>query len=158
MQSKDPIVLQPGEGNMLNVIGRDLFFLANKEQTNGMWSMIEYTAPPNAPGPPPHYHKEMEEAFYVVQGTLTVSINGNISETGAGGFVNIPPYAIHTFENKSDKPLKVLILMSPGGFENYFFEMNELVKANPGFPPKDMKPFIQLYEKYDTWLPEQKNA
>ena len=158
MRSKNPIVLQAGEGNIMDLMGRKLAFLADKEQTNGMWSMIEYSAPTHAPGPPPHYHKEMEEAFYVIEGTLTAIINGKVSEIGAGGFVNIPVYAVHTWENKHDKQLKVLLLMSPGGFENYFKEMNELVKILPEFPPKDMTPFIQLFAKYDTWLPEQKQA
>jgi quercetin dioxygenase-like cupin family protein len=158
MQSKKPVVLQPGEGNILNLMGRKLAFLAGKEQTNGMWSLIEYTAPPHAPGPPPHYHKEMEEAFYVIDGTLTALIDGKVSETGAGGFINIPPYVVHTWENKQDKPLKVLLFMSPGGFEKYFIEADELVKSLPEFPPKDMTPFIRLFAKYDTWLPEQQQT
>jgi hypothetical protein len=48
--------------------------------------------------------------------------------------------------------------MSPGGFENYFIEANELMKTLPEFPPKDMTPFIKLFAKYDTWMPEQKQA
>lgn len=158
MQSKNPVFLQPSEGNMLNLMDRKLVFLASKEQTNGMWSLIEYTAPPHASGPPPHYHKEMDEAFYVIDGTLTAYINGEMSAIGAGGFVSIPPYSVHTWENRHDTALKVLILVSPCGFENYFIEMNELVKTLPAFPPKDMKPFIQLYGKYDTWLPDQQQA
>jgi hypothetical protein len=63
METKHAIILQPGEGNIMEIMGRNLAFLASKEQTNGMWSLIEYTAPPHSPGPPPHYHKEMEEAL-----------------------------------------------------------------------------------------------
>ncbi|HRH60404.1 MAG TPA: cupin domain-containing protein [Chitinophagaceae bacterium] len=154
MEKLSPVILPPGQGKIINMIGRSLVFLASKEQTQQQWSCIEYTAPPYSGGPPVHYHKEMEEAFYVIDGILTANINGEKIEAGAGGFVNIPPYHLHTWENAHDIPLKTLLFMAPGGFENYFIEMNELIKTLPEFPPKDMTPFHKLFAKYDTYLPE----
>ena len=36
------------------------------EDTDGRWTLCEYTAPPQFAGPPPHRHKETDEAFFVL--------------------------------------------------------------------------------------------
>lgn len=150
MENKTPIVHLPGQAPKLGALGIEIQFLARKAQTNGAWSMIEYTVPAKSPGPPPHYHKAMEEVFYVLEGTLSFLLDGEAITGEAGSFVSIPPGVVHTFSNASDQNARFLLLMSPGGFEGYFEEVAEIVRSE-GWPPKDMGRFAALMAKYDTF-------
>jgi hypothetical protein len=46
--------------------------------------VIEYTAPPNFSGPPPHWHKVMTEIFYVVEGAMTFRVGEQTLERVGG--------------------------------------------------------------------------
>ena len=46
-------------------------------------------------------------------------------------------------------PSRILFLYTPGGFEHYFVEMDELFKRNAGRPLAEMLPeIVALSEKY----------
>ncbi len=154
METQNPIVLAAGEGEKLAAAGVEITFKARKSQTNGWWSCLEYAGPPQFQGPPPHYHKQMEEVFYVLEGSLTFFLEGQTYVCDAGSFVNIPPNHVHTFSNPNDTPARFLLWFSPGGFESYFEEAGHLIQTE-GYPPKDIGKFIQLMEKYDTFSPNQ---
>lgn len=65
-----------------------------------------------------HYHKENEEAFYVVEGRLilTVSYENTYEKIGfaAGDMFKIFPFQLHTFEFMEDT---ILISMYSSGVE-----------------------------------------
>ncbi|MFN8352834.1 MAG: cupin domain-containing protein [Spirosomataceae bacterium] len=151
MNTVSPIILAAGEGDKLAAAGVEITFKAQKNQTNGLWSCLEYQGPPQFQGPPPHYHQQMEEMFYVLEGNLTFVLDGQIHVAQAGSFVSIPPLHVHTFSNPNNAPARFLLWFSPGGFEGYFQEMAELIKKE-GFPPKDPSKFMQLMTKYDTFV------
>ena len=44
-----------------------------------------------------------------------------------------------------------LIWLSPGGFEQYFLDMEELVKNEPAWPPSDLGKVFDLMAKHDTY-------
>ncbi len=151
--NKAPIILHSSEGCLHELAGVKLFVKANKEETNGSWSLIEYHAPANFAGPPPHFHKMMEETFYVLEGTPSFHLDGKKITGAAGSFIYIPVGMLHTFSNMSDVPAKFLVHMSPGGFEKYFDEVAALFKEEGKWPPSDMSKLINLFGKYDTYMP-----
>ena len=53
-----------------------------------------------------------------------------------GDLVFKPRGQWHTFWNAGDEPARLLELISPPGFENYFREMGELVADGPPDPEK----------------------
>ena len=60
----------PGEGRSVAAAGVSVLLKSAAEDTESHWTLYEYTAPPRFAGPPPHWHKETDEAFFVVEGTL----------------------------------------------------------------------------------------
>jgi uncharacterized cupin superfamily protein len=44
------------------------------EDTGGGYSVHDNTIPAGSPGPRPHIHRRHEEAFYVLEGELTVCV------------------------------------------------------------------------------------
>ena len=54
---------------------------------------------------------------------------------------------------QSDLPAKYFGIASPAGLEDYFAELQELIKQEPAWPPRDMEKVVALMAKYDTFAP-----
>jgi quercetin dioxygenase-like cupin family protein len=117
-----PTIKKPGEGRTIGVVGDVYRFLATGEDTDGKYALLEALVPPGG-GPPPHTHSREEEAFYVLEGEITFSINGERLVATAGMFANMPVGSLHSFKNESSKPAKMLISVAPAGLEQMFFEV-----------------------------------
>ncbi len=48
-------------------------FLVTGAQTNGAYFIMEAIVPPGG-GPPPHIHHREEESFYLLEGTLDITL------------------------------------------------------------------------------------
>ena len=64
-------------------------FLASSGDTNGAWSLVELTEMPGYKTNL-HRHNHTDEAFYVLEGVLTIRIDERVSEYPAGSYVLIP--------------------------------------------------------------------
>jgi quercetin dioxygenase-like cupin family protein len=115
------ITLGPGEGKTIEVPGHPSTYKATKEDTQGAYSLLEVTV--MGDGPPQHIHKAEEEAFYVLEGEVNIQIGDQTIRGMAGSFVLIPRGTVHTFGNAGSTPAKLLVLLSPPGFEQYFIEI-----------------------------------
>lgn len=119
---------------------------AVRETTGGSFSMSETTIVPGFPGPPPHVHRGIHDAFYVLEGTLTLRVGDETVEAQPGTFACVPPGVIHTFSNLSDAPVRFLNINSPGGWEAY---LRELAGAMPSEGPPDPAVIADIAAKYD---------
>jgi quercetin dioxygenase-like cupin family protein len=117
-----PIVRHPAEGRTIAVVGDVYRFLATGDDTNGKYALLEALVPPGG-GPPLHVHSREEEGFYVLEGEITFTVNGEKVVAKAGTFANMPVGAPHSFKNESDQPAKMLISVAPAGLERMFFEV-----------------------------------
>jgi quercetin dioxygenase-like cupin family protein len=112
----------PGGGRTVAVVGDVYRFLATGAETNGKYALWEAIVPPGG-GPPPHVHSREEEGFYVLEGEITFTVNGEKVVATAGTFANMPVGTPHSFKNESNKPAKMLISVAPAGLEQMFFEV-----------------------------------
>jgi mannose-6-phosphate isomerase-like protein (cupin superfamily) len=60
-----------------------------------------------------HYHQEVEETFYVLQGQATFVVNGSEYSASAGDALRMDPTDRHDICNSSDQPLKVVFIKYP---------------------------------------------
>ncbi len=148
-----PILLAPGGGQVFNAQGVSLTLKTTGADSGGQWFVMEYAAPPNFPGPPLHWHKLMTEIFYVLEGSMTFRVGEQTLEVGPGGYAYVPPGTVHGFSNPTDAPAKFFGIATPAILEQYFYEMMELVKNEPQWPPQDMGKLMALMAKYDTFAP-----
>ena len=118
----NPIVRIPGQGHTFAVVGDVYRFLATGDDTNGKYAMWEAIVPPGG-GPPPHVHSREEEGFYILEGEITFTVNGERIVAQAGTFANMPVGTPHSFKNESDRPAKMLLSAAPAGLEQMFFEV-----------------------------------
>jgi len=123
----------PGTGKTYSAVGDKYGMLATGEQTGGAYCLAEAVVPPGG-GPPPHYHTREEEAFYVLEGEVTITVDGRTVIGTPGTFVQIPRGTPHAFKNQSAAPVRMLIQCNPAGFDKFMAEFaTEL--SSPDAPP-----------------------
>jgi len=76
--------------------------------------------PPRQPGPPLHLHPNTDEMFYIADGEATFQLGDSRVELSAGALVVVPKGTPHTVWNSGDRPVRGLIVISPGGAEHEF--------------------------------------
>jgi mannose-6-phosphate isomerase-like protein (cupin superfamily) len=127
----DAIVLLPGEGETVAVGPSTATLKALGDTTAGTFFLAETTIAPGFLGPPPHYHRTLHDAFYVIDGTLTLRVGDDIVDAPAGTFALIPPETVHTFSNRSGAPVTFLNLNTPSGWENYLRDLGAAAAEGP---------------------------
>jgi mannose-6-phosphate isomerase-like protein (cupin superfamily) len=115
---------------------------------------MEYHAPPEFAGPPPHLHKITTEMFYVLEGALTLRVGDQTRQVGAGGYAYVPPGHLHGFANETEMAAKFLGISTPGVLDDYLVEMKALVESQPEWPPSDPSQFLALMNGFDTYMPD----
>ncbi len=119
---RSPVVMNKLRGITVAVVGDVYRFLATGQDTDGKYAMWEAIVPPGG-GPPPHTHSREEEAFYVLEGQITFSVNGERLVATSGMFANMPVGSQHSFRNESNEVAKMLIMVAPAGLEQLFLEV-----------------------------------
>ena len=95
--------------------------LASAAVTNGGYELFEELRVTRG-GPPPHVHRQRDEAFYVVEGRYTFVRDRETVDLEAGGFIYIPRGTRHQYTTL-ETPSRTLILIVPAGLEGFFREM-----------------------------------
>lgn len=114
-------------------------------QALGLYTM-SYAA--GAKGAELHYHKKMLEIFNVLEGSISVYINGEWKIVEVGGTVIIPPLTIHGFKPLADRGCKIQILFTPNiKREEFFLGFNLRTNASD-------KEKYEFWAKYDQYPPE----
>ncbi len=121
------------------IIGQlQLNFLLDGEDSNNTVVLFEFIIPAGAKVPVPHYHKDVDEVIFGLEGTTTTTVNGSKVEINAGDRLFIPRGAVHHHDNRTEQVARSLIFMTPASIgPAYFREMRELIK--PGIPPDPKK-------------------
>jgi mannose-6-phosphate isomerase-like protein (cupin superfamily) len=126
-------VTGPGEGHpQYTARGSLMFFKAVAEQDGGDFSLMERTLPPGGRRPPPHRHTNCSEAYFVLDGLVSVIIEGRELTAGREGFVLVPRGTAHTFGNGGAEQARLLVIHAPA-MDAYFAGLHEL--WNRGEPP-----------------------
>ena len=140
----EPALPLAGQGRVLRAFGDEITVLLSGDQTGGKYAMLLDVAPPGG-GPPPHSHENEDELFYVLEGRASFLANGEWTEVLPGTAAFLPKGSIHTFKNVGDTPLKLMVTVSPAGFEKFFGKCADEF-AKPGAP--DMASIIGLAAKH----------
>jgi quercetin dioxygenase-like cupin family protein len=85
--------------NLVRIGALELRFLVDEIQSGGRFVMFEFVIPPGARVPAPHYHRDVDEVVYALEGTVTSSLDGKKHRLRGGESLFIPRGAVHTHEN-----------------------------------------------------------
>jgi mannose-6-phosphate isomerase-like protein (cupin superfamily) len=111
---------------LLRYQGSLLTIHADSADTLGQFALIEAEGGPGGE-PPLHVHRNEDELFYVVEGTVKIfrGFEELVLQPGKSAF--LPRKVPHTFKIMS-KHARVLVYITPGGFEGYFRDMGQNVE------------------------------
>jgi len=75
-------------------------------------SVIEERMPPGtAEGA--HRHRRSRQFFYVLEGALTIELEGDVHRLAAGHGLHVPPGRAHQVRNESHADVRMLVVSSP---------------------------------------------
>jgi len=120
---KNPIISQPGAGRMALGFGPHLIRMS-AEETEGCFGLFEADIPAGE-GPPLHIHEREEEFFRVLSGRFLFVCGDTRIEVGEGGCVLLPRGVAHRFQNVGTSIGRLMIIVTPGGFEGFFGAVEE---------------------------------
>jgi uncharacterized cupin superfamily protein len=58
----------------------------------------------------PHWHEDLDEVFYVLEGEIEFLLDGSWQRASAGTTVFVPAGMVHAFRNASDQPARQLVV------------------------------------------------
>ena len=122
------VVVVPGEGRFIAVgsAGTGVTVKASEAETGGLCTVWEGCVPPGTVGAGPHYHRQRDEVFYVLEGELVLRIGDERHTARQGTFAFVPRETIHGFHNASGESATILVVHHPAGFERFLEEMQQL--------------------------------
>ena len=113
--------LLPDSGHAVRARGDLYIFKVRAAQTDGHYSMFEARNLPGG-GVPPHYHTKDEESFYVLEGTYAFQVGDRTLTASQGECLHIPRPLPHAFQNVGEGPGRLLVVVSPGGNHETYFD------------------------------------
>jgi len=114
VETKRPYALAAGGGEAMSWFSSSLILKASAPELGAVEAVMN-------PGdePPLHIHSREDEWFYLLEGDVTFHVGDENYRATAGGFVSFPRGIAHTFTVESPSA-RVLVLNTPGGFEQMF--------------------------------------
>jgi mannose-6-phosphate isomerase-like protein (cupin superfamily) len=139
-----PRILGPNDGKTGFLGSMGVRFLVDGTESGGGFSLVEHPMSERALGAPLHRHTKEDEYSYVVQGRIGALLGDQVIEAGPGDLVFKPRSQWHTFWNAGYEPARILEIISPAGFEQYFAELVALGGSRVA-PPEELRALGERY-------------
>lgn len=115
------------------------------QSTAAGFAIVEHLVAPRELVAPLHRHSREDEFTLVTQGRFGFLLGEEVFHAGPGELVRKPRDQWHTFWNAGDEPGRVLEIISPAGFEQYF---HEIADCFPDDAPPDLDTMTRSNVKY----------
>lgn len=102
--------------------GQQIRFIQTSDDTGGELLEMESLFQPNSTEPIPHYHPFQEEIFTVLEGQITVRINGELKLFTRGDKMHLKRNEVHSMWNHSNNIARVNWKVMPASDTEYFLE------------------------------------
>ena len=148
-------VVRPGEGRVGNLGAIGVVFKLWGADTGVALSVVEHPFPVGA-FVPPHMHTREDEYSIVTEGEIGFRSADQEVVLGPGGYVTKPRGEMHAMWNAGSTPARMIEVISPAGFENFFRDVVDLAAADQ----VDAAAGARLADEYGLvfgepdWLPD----
>jgi len=137
---ESPVSIPPDGGDAFDFGGLVVEWKIDGDAAGGRFSVVHHPIAPRALAAPLHYHHHEDEYSYVLEGTLGALLGDEVVTAERGTWVVKPRHQWHTFWNAGDAPCRIIEVISPAGFENYFREVADAWG--------DTEAFARINERY----------
>ena len=133
-----PVAVPGGEGEARWWFGALAVIKATSADTGGQMTIVEVTEAPGAEAPL-HVHHREDEAFWILEGDVTLEVGDTTIEAHAGDYAFGPREIPHRY-TVGDAGCRMLFICTPGGFEDLVIGMSEPATTRTLPPPSDEEP------------------
>ena len=126
---KTPAISRPGEGTQAFAFGHNTIRVP-AVSTGGKLSIMEVAMGPGD-RTPLHVHDREDEVFRVLSGKFGFWCGEAYEELEEDGIIALPRAVPHRIANIGDTEGKVMVVLTPGGFEEFFRAAAENVGGDP---------------------------
>jgi quercetin dioxygenase-like cupin family protein len=155
----DGLVLTADEGQAFWFLNTLTINKVTEEDTKGGFAILDHRCPAGF-APPPHIHRDTDEAFYVLEGQFEGFCGDTSWAAGPGTLVFLPRDVPHGFRVSDAAPGRTLLILGPAGFDRFVVELGEparqLVLPDPA--PPDRARVAAVAARHDVHIlppPEQ---
>src|SRR5262245_52900701 len=113
-----------GKAGFLGSIG--VRFMIDGNEADERFTLVEHPMSARALAAPIHRHTREDEYSYVLEGSIGALLGDAVVIGKQGDLIFKPRNQWHTFWNAGDEPARILEIISPAGFENFFRELVDL--------------------------------
>ena len=146
-----PFWVDADAGISWKIFGLEIIGKVMSRQTSGKYAVVMSNTPPEG-GPPLHVHQHEDELFYVLEGTYEFRFGEETVVVNPGDLVHLPRHIPHSFRNIGSEPGVTMNTITPGGFEQFFVEIDQLPKDQPLEPQQ----IAEIASRYGLqFLPEE---
>jgi quercetin dioxygenase-like cupin family protein len=111
---------------------------ATAADTGGQMCIVDVTEGPGSEAPL-HVHHREDEAFWILEGDVTLQIGDQIIEAHAGDYAFGPRDIPHRY-TVGAAGCRMLFICTPGGFEGLVRDMSEPAASRTLPPPSEQEP------------------
>lgn len=129
-------VLGPRDGALgfLGTIG--VRFMINGIESGGGFALVEHPMSARALAAPLHRHTREDEYSFILEGEVGALLGEDVLIGKPGDLIFKPRHQWHTFWNAGDRPARLLEIISPAGFDQFFRELSDaggVTNVSPDF-------------------------
>ena len=128
-----PLLVPAGQGKTVNVIGNTLTLRVHGRDTGGVLSVVE-SVDQKGGGPPPHIHHREDETFQILEGEYEFTCGGKTFIARQGATVFAPRGVPHSYRYVGQSPGRMMLTLTPAGFEQFFEEVGALSPQQQEIP------------------------
>jgi quercetin dioxygenase-like cupin family protein len=133
-------VIAPGQARVYQLHLGEARILMDGARSAGEWWLATVRQDPGFVTPL-HLHPQMAEHFYILDGALSLYLDGKWTLLEAGTLAIIPHGVAHAQANRGGSPVSTLAWGRPAGFERFF-------AAQQGAP--NLAGVVNIVKDYDT--------
>jgi uncharacterized cupin superfamily protein len=130
----------PGEGQSNDLgLGCPTIKLGSRQHSSQI-GLVESEVPAGGGFHVPHWHDDLDEAFYVLEGELEFLLEDEWLAAPAGTTVLVPAGTVHAFRNASNRVARQLVIGPP--------EVAELISELGDHPPQEWESIHERHRSH----------
>ncbi len=141
-------------GKQIKFHNQTIDMFLEKRDSSGKNECFLYTLSKESHPVPEHFHNELDEFFFVIEGEVRFIISGEYFIAKPGDFIPVLRGTLHGFHQYGSRTSKMWVTTSgASGLAEYFQELSYIL--NTSYTNNEMvHKFSELFGIYDVVIPE----